>query len=94
MFSQPGILSLDRWCLSLIIKRGDELLPLASTELDQRLISSVTVLMACLGQLQEGMGVNRAAAANAADLAQEVSAHFKTAVTAMTQRLEELERKG
>ena len=72
----------------------DELMPLASTELDQRLISSVTVLMACLGQPQEGMGVNRAAAANAADLAQEVSAHFKTAVTAMTQRLEELERKG
>ena len=39
-------------------------------------IISVTVLMACLGQLQEAMGMNRAAAANAADLAQEVSAYF------------------
>ena len=69
----------------------DELMPLASTELEHHLIESTAALLAAVSQLQEAAGCNRAASERAADLAREVSAHLKTGISAPTQRLEHLE---
>jgi len=69
----------------------DELLPLASSELDRRLIESVTVLMACLGQIQEAQASNRKASEQAAALASEVASHLRVAIDGISQRLERVE---
>lgn len=70
----------------------EELMPLASTELERRLIDSTTAMLAAVGQLQEAVVVNRTSSEAARDLAQEVSAHLKTGISALTQRIEHLEQ--
>ena len=70
----------------------EELMPLASTELERRLIDSTTAMLAAVGQLQEAVVVNRTSSEAARDLAQEVSAHLKTGISALTQRIEVLEK--
>lgn len=70
----------------------DELMPLASTDLERCLIDATTALLAAVSQLQEAAGCNRAASERAADLAREVSAHLKTGISALTQRIEHLEQ--
>ena len=70
----------------------DELMPLASTDLERCLIDATTALLAAVGQLQEAVVVNRTSSEAARDLAQEVSAHLKTGISALTQRIEQLER--
>ena len=69
----------------------DELLPLATTELDRRLIESVTALMACMGQIQEAQAANRGASEQAAALASEVASHLRVAIDGISQRLERVE---
>ena len=70
----------------------EELMPLASTELERRLIDSTTAMLAAVGQLQEAVVVNRTSSEAARDLAQEVSAHLKTGISALTLRIEVLEK--
>ena len=70
----------------------EELMPLASTELERHLIDSTTAMLAAVGQLQEAVVVNRTSSEAARDLAQEVSAHLKTGISALTQRIEHLEQ--
>ena len=70
---------------------SEELQPLAKSELDKAVVEMMTTLMAAVAQLQEATFANRRCSAAAADLADQVSAHLRTAMSAVTKRPEKLE---